>query len=99
MFNPEQWVHCENITVKQFIEYLQKYVPEDAVFFVCGDSQAYMPMESDGSVFSVDDCSLSDLEEYEDCEFRELKVKRDEYRGGKNNKFPQGSCQCIVNNE
>ena len=27
MFNPEQWVHCENITVKQFIEYLQENVP------------------------------------------------------------------------
>ena len=38
MFNPGKWVHCENVTVKQFIDYLQKYVPEEALFFVCGDS-------------------------------------------------------------
>lgn len=79
MFNPKQWIHCENITVKQFIEYLQEHVPEDALFFVCGDSQVYMHMESDGSIFSVDDCSLSDLEEYENYEVRELEEIEDEY--------------------
>lgn len=72
MFNPEQWVHCENITVKQFIEYLQKYVPEDAIFCVCGDSHVYMHRETDGSIFSVDNCSLSDMKEYEDYEVKEL---------------------------
>lgn len=74
MFSPTHWVHCENITVKQFCEYLQMNVPEDALFFVCGDNQVYMHMETDGSVFSVDDCSLSDLEEYEDYEVREVEA-------------------------
>jgi len=72
MFSPTHWVHGENITVKQFCDYLQQYVPEDAIFCVCGDSQVYMHLETDGRVFSVDCSSLSDLEEYEDYEVREL---------------------------
>ena len=33
---------------------------------VCDDGQIYMHLEKDGSVFSVDNCSLSDLPEYEE---------------------------------
>ena len=72
MFDPKHWVHAENITVQQFCDYLMENVPGDALFNVCGDSQVYMHMETDGSVFSVDDNSLSDMEEYEDYEVREL---------------------------
>ena len=71
-FSPTHWVYGENITVKQFCDYLQQRIPEDAIFYVCGDSQVYMHLEEDGSVSSVDDCSLSDMEEYEDYEVREL---------------------------
>lgn len=65
MYNPEYWKHCKNITVKQFCDYIRKNIPEDAVLHVCGDNHVYMHMEVDGSVFSVDDNSLSDLLEYE----------------------------------
>ena len=33
---------------------------------VCGSGQIYMHLEKDGSVFSVDNCSLSDLPEYKE---------------------------------
>jgi len=79
MFSPTHWVHGKNMTVKQFCDYLRQHVPEDAIFCVCGDSQVYMHLETDGSVFSVDDCSLSDLEEYEDFEVRELEEIQSEY--------------------
>lgn len=65
MYNPKFWKHCENITVKQFCDYIRKNVPEDAALHVCGDNHLYMHLEADGSVFSVDDNSLSDLPEYE----------------------------------
>lgn len=72
MFDPKYWRHCENVTVKQFCEYLQKNIPGEAVLYVCGDNQVYMHMEADGSAFSIDDSSLSDLAEYEDSEMLEL---------------------------
>lgn len=74
MFHPKYWKHCENITVKQFCDYLQNNVPGNAQLFVCGDNQVYMHMETDGSVFSIDDNSLSDLPEYENFEVQELEV-------------------------
>lgn len=75
MFDPKHWKQCENITVKQFCDYLQKNVPGDALLFVCGDNRVYMHMESDGSVLSVDDNSLADLPEYENAEIQELEVQ------------------------
>lgn len=72
MYDVKYWKHCEGITVKQFCDYLQKNIPPDAIMNVCGDNQVYMHLENDGSVFSVDDCSLSDLPEYKDCEVGEL---------------------------
>ncbi|MBQ6888550.1 MAG: hypothetical protein IJN54_13670 [Lachnospiraceae bacterium] len=78
MFHPKHWKHCENITVKQFCDYLQNNVPGDALLFVCGDNHVYMHMESDGSVFSIDDNSLADLPEYENSEIQELEVQHHE---------------------
>ncbi len=72
MFEPKQWKHVENITVKDFCEYLQKNIPRDALLYVCGNNHVYMHMESDKSIFSVDDNSLSDLPEYEGYEVQEL---------------------------
>ena len=74
MFDPKYWKHSQNITVRQFCEYLQNNIPGDALLYVCGDNQVYMHMESDGSIFSIDDNSLSDLQEYEDYEMQELEV-------------------------
>ena len=74
MFCPKHWKHSENITVKQFCDYLQNNVPEDALLFVCGDNQIYMHMEEDGSVFSIDDNSLDDLPEYTNAKIQELDV-------------------------
>jgi len=79
MFEPKQWVHAENITVQQFCDYLTRNVPGDALFCVCGTSQIYMHVETDGGVFSVDDNSLSNLEEYRDYEIGEME-ERDVYR-------------------
>lgn len=66
MFDPKYWKYCKGITVKQFCNYLQENIPPDALMNVCGDDQIYMHMEKDGSAFFVDDCSLSDLPEYEE---------------------------------
>lgn len=74
MFDRKSWKHGENVTVKQMCDFMQENIPGDAIFCVCGDSQVYTHLEQDGSAFSVDDCSLSDLEEYEDSEPEELVV-------------------------
>ena len=74
MFNPKYWIHCAGITVKEFCNYLQKCIPPEAVMCVCGDAQIYMHLEEDESVFSVNDCSLSDLPEYGNCEVREFLI-------------------------
>lgn len=66
MYDPKFWRHCEGITVKQFCECLQEHIPPDAAMNVCGGGQFYMHLAKDRGVFSVDDCSLSDLPEYED---------------------------------
>ena len=73
-YNPEFWKGGENITVQQFCDYLQNNIPSEAVMCVCGCSDIYIHLEEDGSVFSVDHDSLSDLAEYEDCEAGELTV-------------------------
>ena len=72
MFEPKQWKHVENITVKEFCDYLQKNIPGDALLYVCGDNHVYLHLEADGSVFSIDDNSLYDLPEYEGYEVQEL---------------------------
>mgnify|MGYP003297337155 CR=1 FL=1 len=83
MFEPKCWKHCENITVKQFCDYLKNNVPGDALLFVCGSEHMYIHMEADGSVVSIDDNSLSDLPEYEESELQELEVNA--YLNGKMN--------------
>ena len=67
MFDPKYWKRCTGITVKEFCDYLQKSIPPEAAMCVCGNDQIYMHLEEDGSIFSVDDCSLSDLPEYENA--------------------------------
>ena len=79
MYDPKHWVHAENITVGEFCNYLMANVPTEAILCVCGDSQVYMHLEIDGSTFSVDYSSLSDLEEYENYEVRELEELQNEY--------------------
>ena len=74
MYDVEYWKHGEGITVKQFCDYLEKNIPPNAIMNVCGDNQIYIHLEKDGSVFSVDNCSLSDLPEYEDYEVGRLEV-------------------------
>lgn len=53
-----------HITVGELCNYLKENIPADAIFCVCGSDRIYLHMEQDKSVFSVDDCSLSDMEEY-----------------------------------
>lgn len=65
VYDPEQWKHCENITARQFLKYMENHVPPDAVFHVCGDSQFYIYVSVDGGMVCVDDCALSGLVEYE----------------------------------
>ena len=78
MFDPKKWRYAKNMTVSQFCDYLLENVPPDALFYVCGDEHVYMHLEEDGSVFSVDNCSLSDLEEYADYEVIELELKNND---------------------
>lgn len=78
MFDPKKWRFAKNITVSQFCDYLLENVPGDALFYVCGDNYVYMHQEEDGSVFSVDNCSLSDLEEYDNYDVIELEDKINE---------------------
>lgn len=77
MYNPKFWKHCRNITVKQFCEYLQNNIPPEAVMYICGDNQVYMHLEEDGSAFTIDHDSLSDLPEYEGYEAEELHLEED----------------------
>jgi len=46
MFEPKQWKHVENITVKEFCEYLQKNIPGNALLYVCGDNHVYIEVLS-----------------------------------------------------
>lgn len=64
MFDRKHWKYGNHITVKELCNYLRENVPADAIFCVCGSDRIYLHMEEEKSVFSVDDCSLSDMEEY-----------------------------------
>lgn len=72
MYSPKYWKHGINITVQQFREYLMDNIPLDAIMCDCGDRQIFMHLEEDGSVFSIDHDSLSDLPEYEKYAVDEL---------------------------
>lgn len=65
LFDPKYWRFCNRITAKRFCNHLQEHTPPDAIMNVCGDDRTNMYMEVVGSVFPVDDYSLSDLSEYE----------------------------------
>lgn len=65
MYDPKKRVHFKTSpTVAQLCKYLQENIPLNATVNICGDEQVYIHVEEDGSVVSLDDCSLSDLEEY-----------------------------------
>ena len=70
MYDPKYWKRSNGITVKQFCDYLREHIPPDAVMNVCGSDKIYIHLEKDGSMFSVDDCSLSDSPEYVTCWYR-----------------------------
>lgn len=69
---PEHRKFVKDITVAQLCEYLVKNVPSDAVVHICGDNWFYTHLEADGSVFNLDNDSLSDLPGYEDDDVEEL---------------------------
>ena len=71
-YDPKYWKHGNNITVEQFCEYVKKYIPSDAVFYVCGSSSISLHFSPNGNIFSVDCDSLSDLPEYEECSIGEI---------------------------
>lgn len=52
-----------HIMVGELCNYLKENVPADEIY-VCGSDRIYLHKGEDKSVFSVDDCSLSDMEEY-----------------------------------
>lgn len=82
MYDPKFWKYCENVTVKQFCEYLQNNIPPDAIMCVCGRSIFHTHLEEDRSVFSVDHDSLFYLDEYENHEAGDMT----EYDGFKNDR-------------
>lgn len=69
------WKHGENVTAGEFCKYVKENIPSDAIINVCGDSQIYLHYSPDGKEFSLDNCALSDLPEYEDCKAGELEIK------------------------
>ena len=76
MYNPKQWVFCKDMTVENLCEYLLDNIPLDAKLNIAGDNYVYMHLEKDNFVLSLDDCSLSDLKEYENHEPKELFFKK-----------------------
>ena len=52
---------------------MKENIPHDAILHVCGSSQIYLHFSVDRKVFSLDDCALSDLPEYERWEAGEFK--------------------------
>lgn len=77
MFGGKQWKYGDNITVGELCSYLKENVPADALFCVCGSERIYFHMEKDKRIFSVDDCSLSDMEEYSGYNVQEMLRKDD----------------------
>ena len=74
MFDRKHWKYGDNITVGELCNYLKNNLPTEALFCVCGSERIYFHMEKDKSVFSVDDCSLSDMEEYYGYEAEEIQI-------------------------
>ncbi len=72
MFDKNYWKYGDNITVGEICNYLKENIPTEATFCVCGSNRIYLHMEEDKSVFSVDDCSLSDMGEYSGYDAEEL---------------------------
>lgn len=72
MFDCRARKFTRNITVLQLCTYLMEHVPSNAVVHICGDNYIYFHQEEDGSVFCLDNNSLSDLPEYDGCEPEEL---------------------------
>ena len=72
-YDPNYWKYGENVTAGQFCEYVKENIPHDAILHVCGSSQIYLHFSADRKVFSLDDCALSDLPEYGNCEAGEFK--------------------------
>ena len=68
MYNAEKRRQIEFPKVKDIINNLETQNP-DAVFLLCGDNYpVYIHVEQDDSVVSVDNCSLSDMEEYDNVD-------------------------------
>lgn len=78
MFDRKHWKYGDDITVGEFCDYLKENVPADAMFCVCGSSRIYLHMEEDKSVFSVDDCSLSDMAEYSGYDVQKIFEKNEQ---------------------
>lgn len=72
MYDPNRWKEFHNLTVKQLCDYLLDNVPHDAELNICGDNYVYIHIEQDGSVVSLDNCSLDDLPEYQEAVNPEL---------------------------
>ena len=74
-YNPKFWKHGENVTAGEFCEYVKANIPSNAILHVCGNSQVYLHLSADRKVLSLDDCALSDLDEYMNCEVGKLETK------------------------
>lgn len=68
MYDVKYWKKAHSATVGEVCSYLQKNIPPEAVFHVCGSDMVYFHMDTAKSAFSVDYEPLSELQEYDDCE-------------------------------
>jgi hypothetical protein len=72
MYDSKYWKHGCNVTVRQLYEYMQQNIPDDAIVCIGGSNEIFTHLSTDGSAFSLDFDSLSDLEEYEGSEPSEM---------------------------
>ena len=72
MYTPEARKFVKHITVAQLCRYLIDHVPANAVVHICGNDWLYFHQKEDGSIFNMDDSSLSDLPAYENSEPEEV---------------------------
>lgn len=59
-FDLKYWAHTNKLSVRQFIQYCENYVPMDATITCCGKEDMYFHLTEDKKHFSIDTDSLED---------------------------------------
>jgi len=65
MYDADMWVGCKELTSRQLMEYLILKTNPDTRICICGSGNVYLHLTGDKSVMSLDNDSLSELDEYD----------------------------------